>query len=382
MRKKLVNITIIFISIISIITFLSLRKNDAEENNLSKGRQLIYINEIRKELEEDNVKNETLTKAINNLEEEVSLFDNSKSNKSYIFYEYIIIIAFILIIFGYTYFAIVRPFEKMEKFAEEIGKGNFDIKVDYEKNNLFGAFTWSFDHMRREIIKARSCERAAIDNNKTVIATLSHDIKTPIASIRAYAEGLEAGLDSNVERRNKYIKVIIKKCDEVTKLTNDLFLHSLSDLDMLKITTEEVEISELIKNSLKELIEEEKKVSIIGNMPKALLDVDVKRFNQVLENIINNSNKYAKGSKIEVRAEINKDNYIIKIKDFGEGIKDKDLPFIFNKFYRGENALEKQGSGLGLFIVKYIMNQLNGDVEVYNNNGLEVKLILPLKFKS
>ena len=382
MRKKLVNITIIFISIISIITFLSLRKNDAEENNLSKGRQLIYINEIRKELEEDNVKNEALTKAINNLEQEVSLFDNSKSNNSYIFYEYIIIISFILIIFGYAYFAIVRPFEKMEKFAEEIGKGNFDIKVDYEKNNLFGAFTWAFDHMRREIIKARSCERAAIDNNKTVIATLSHDIKTPIASIRAYAEGLEAGLDYNVERRNKYINVIIRKCDEVTKLTNDLFLHSLSDLEMLKINTEEVEISELIKNSLKELIEEEKKVSIIGNMPKALLDVDVKRFNQVLENIINNSNKYAKGSKIEVRAEINKDNYIIKIKDFGEGIKDKDLPFIFNKFYRGENALEKQGSGLGLFIVKYIMNQLNGDVEVYNNNGLEVKLILPLKFKS
>ncbi len=382
MRKKLINITIIFISIISIITFLSLRKNNIEENNLSKGRQLIYINEIRKELEEDNVKNETLTKAINNLEEEVSLFDNSKSNKSYIFYEYIIIISFILIIFGYAYFAIVRPFEKMEKFAEEIGKGNFDIKVDYEKNNLFGAFTWSFDHMRREIIKARSCERAAIDNNKTVIATLSHDIKTPIASIRAYAEGLEAGLDSNVEKRNKYIKVIIKKCDEVTKLTNDLFLHSLSDLDMLKINTEEVEISQLIKNSLSELIEEEKKVSIIGNMPKALLDVDVKRFNQVLENIINNSNKYAKGSKIEVRGEINEDNYIIKIKDFGEGIKDKDLPFIFNKFYRGENALEKQGSGLGLFIVKYIMNQLNGDVEVFNNNGLEVKLILPLKFKS
>lgn len=382
MRKKLINVTIIFISIISIITFLSLRKNNIEENNLSKGRQLIYINEIRKELEEDNIKNENLTKAINNLEEEVSLFDNSKSNKIYIFYEYIIIISFILIIFGYAYFAIVRPFEKMEKFAEEIGKGNFDIKVDYEKNNLFGAFTWSFDHMRREIIKARSCERAAIDNNKTVIATLSHDIKTPIASIRAYAEGLEAGLDSNVERRNKYIKVIIKKCDEVTKLTNDLFLHSLSDLDMLKINTEEVEISELIKNSLSELIEEEKKVSIIGNMPKAILDVDVKRLNQVLENIINNSNKYAKGSKIEVRAEINKDNYVIKIKDFGEGIKDKDLPFIFNKFYRGENALKEQGSGLGLFIVKYIMNQLKGDVEVYNNNGLEVKLILPLKFKS
>ena len=81
--------------------------------------------------------------------------------------------------------------------------------------------------MRKEITKARSCEREAIENNKTVIATLSHDIKTPIASIRAYAEGLEANLDSTYEKRMKYLSILMRKCDEVSKLTNDLFLHSL-----------------------------------------------------------------------------------------------------------------------------------------------------------
>ena len=92
--------------------------------------------------------------------------------------------------FGYVYFSILRPFDKMKNFAEKIAQGNFDIPLDYERSNYFGSFTWAFDSMRREITKARACEREAIDNNKTVIATLSHDIKTPVASIRAYAEGL------------------------------------------------------------------------------------------------------------------------------------------------------------------------------------------------
>ena len=130
---------------------------------------------------------------------------------------------------------ILLPFDKMEIFAGKIAQGNFDFPLNFERSNYFGAFTWAFDSMRKEITKARSCEREAIENNKTVIATLSHDIKTPIASIRAYAEGLEANLDSTYEKRMKYLSILMRKCDEVSKLTNDLFLHSLADLDKLKI---------------------------------------------------------------------------------------------------------------------------------------------------
>lgn len=78
---------------------------------------------------------------------------------------------------------------KIAGFAENIAQGNFDVPLKYERCNYFGAFTWAFDSMRKEIIKARAAEREAVENNKTVIATLSHDIKTPVASIRAYAEG-------------------------------------------------------------------------------------------------------------------------------------------------------------------------------------------------
>ena len=376
MRKKLIYITLVFVSIISIITFFSIETHGKEEEALDKGRELVYLNEIRNEIDKGNVNNidESLTKLENGIRER-----KTENNNKVIIYRYFINIIFILIIYIYTYFVIVRPFEKMEKFAGEISRGNFDVEINYEKKNLFGAFTWAFDHMRKEIIKARSCEKEAIENNKTVIATLSHDIKTPVASIRAYAEGLEANLDHNIERRKKYIDVIIRKCDEVTKLTNDLFLHSLSDLDRLKITTREAEISKIIKDTLKELLNEHNEIIIKDEIPKANVILDKNRFVQVIENIINNSIKYAENSPIEVRAEIVDDNYILYIRDFGNGILDKDIPFIFDKFYRGSNVSDKQGAGLGLFIVKYIMEQLKGSVELYNVGGLEVKLILSLK---
>lgn len=331
MRKKLINLTLIFIFLISIVNLIALKENKIENNRLDKGRQLIYINEIRNEIrneiEELNLNNKDLIDSIDNLEKDIN--NTSINNKKeFIVYQWGINLVFIFIIFGYTYFRIVRPFEKMERFAEEVGRGNLNISINYEKNNLFGAFTWAFDHMRKEILKARSCEKEAIDNNKTVIATLSHDIKTPVASIRAYAEGLEANLDYNVERRKKYINVIMKKCDEVTKLTNDLFLHSLSDLDRLKMNIEEVEISKVIKEALEDLINEDEKLSIIGSIPEAIVSIDLKRFNQVIENIINNSLKYAEGSKIEVSAFVLEEKYIIKIKDYGKGIMDKDLPFV------------------------------------------------------
>lgn len=132
---------------------------------------------------------------------------------------------YLFLVFTYIYWKIIRPFVNLEKYANQIAKGNLDITLGYEKTNFFGAFTWAFDHMKEEIKYARANEERAVNENKAIIATLSHDIKTPISSIRAYAEGLEANLDSSYEQRTHYVQVIMRKCDEVTRLTNDLMLH-------------------------------------------------------------------------------------------------------------------------------------------------------------
>ena len=286
----------------------------------------------------------------------------------------------IFIVFLYIYIAMIRPFDKMELYAKAVAEGNFDTPLAYERANYFGAFTWAFDHMRREIKKARTAEQEAIENNKTVIATFSHDIRTPIASIRAYVEGLEANMDSTIEKRTRYTKVIIKKCDEVARLTDDLFLHSISDLDRLRILPEKVELSSFLLEVLKELKNEQNDLDFEIELlnKEIIVEIDRGRFQQVIENIINNARKYA-NTTISINLLINENQVEVTFQDYGNGIADEDIPFIFQKFYRGKNSKEVKGSGLGLYIAKYIMNKMNGDIKLQNTNmGLNVKLYLSI----
>lgn len=379
MKKKLLNIIFLYIIIFVVLTVAFFNFDNKDTLDSEKRRVIIDINEIRKESELLGIEEKEFYNKINNLEESITNNITETSNNYYVVYGLIIFLFLMISLLGYIYYAIIKPFERMEEYAGEVAKGNLDLKLNYERNNLFGEFTWAFDRMRREIIKARTCEKEAIENNKTVIATLSHDIKTPIASIRAYTEGLQANLASNPLKRQKYINIIIKKCDEVTALTNDIFLHSLADLGKLKMNLVEVSIKPIIIEYLNGLLCDKDNVFINDDIPDANLLIDTKRFEQVLENIINNSLKYAKGSKVEIKVEKSLKDYILIIRDYGKGISDEDMPFIFEKFYRGKNVGKEQGAGLGLYIVKYIMEQFNGNVYINSfKDGLEVRLIIPL----
>lgn len=342
----------------------------------NRAEQLVAINEIEQLVKMGEY--EKLSEKTAELSESIRLSEKVSNVNVGIFIMCGICIVFCNLIFGYVYVAILRPFDKLKGFAEKISQGNFDIPLEYERSNYFGEFTWAFDSMRREIIKARSCEREAIENNKTVIATLSHDIKTPVASIRAYAEGLEANLDGSPEKRKKYLSVIMKKCDEVSKLTNDLFLHSLSDMDKLKIIPEGFELCGFIENAVTEIAADHNDVRFRKPDFSAVVNADKNRLIQITENLIGNARKYAK-TDIEVFITQSDGNVQIHFRDFGKGISDEDMPFIFEKFYRGKNCGNEQGSGLGLYIVKYVMEQMDGDILLKNhNNGLEAIVSLPI----
>lgn len=281
-------------------------------------------------------------------------------------------------VFAYLYKKILRPFHSMEKYAQHIAKGNFDIPLIYERTDFFGSFTWAFDHMRKEIQYARKNEAKAIEDNKTIIATLSHDIKTPIASIRAYAEALEANLDNTYERRQRYLQVIMKKCDEVSNLSNDLMLHSQSELDKLEIQMEYVNIKQCLLDILHDLAYPN--VVVLHPLLEARLMLDIKRLAQVIENLIENARKYALDTQIDIWTTYHEHQYDIHIKDHGKGIPSENMPFIFDKFYRGNNVGKQSGSGLGLYIVKYIVSHMYGEIEMLNHaNGLEVILHFQIK---
>lgn len=278
----------------------------------------------------------------------------------------------------YWYLTVIKPFAELTEFAEKVGGGDLDTPLPYKRGGLFGKFTWALDSMRGEVKKARSCEQEAIENNKTVIATLSHDIKTPIATIGAYAEALDMGMDIDPEKRSRYVETILKKCDEVKFLTEDMLTHALTELGHLKMEPEVFELGSLIEELVSDLNADKDDIKYKKPAYSLEVDADKKRISQVLENLISNSRKYAK-TDMHIELSRKEDRAEIKFSDKGGGIPDEDMPFVQGKFYRGKNTGNEQGAGLGLFIVKYIVEQSGGVVTLRNaDNGLLVTVTLPL----
>lgn len=380
MKGRLIGITFFFAAVITLVTAAFYLTASTEKTQDIKAVQILAVNEIEQLIQSG--KSKEAAKKAATLQQNIRSSDNWQPGEDRLIIICIISLIFLITVFGYVYFSILRPFDKLKIFAGKIAQGDFNLPLDYERSNYFGQFTWAFDSMRREITKARSCEREAIENNKTVIATLSHDIKTPISSIRAYAEGLEANLDSTPEKRAKYLHILIRKCDEVSKLTNDLFLHSLSDLDKLKINYEKFELCGFIETVVNEIAAEQKDIHL--NIPKftVIVSADKNRLVQITENLINNARKYAK-SDIDITLFYLNNYAKISFRDHGAGIPNEDMPFIFDKFYRGRNCGNEQGSGLGLYIVKYIAEQMGGKILLHNHkDGLEAILSLPIKNKN
>ena len=378
--SNIIKIMIAFVVLFTVIMIM-LYVNTFNNTNEKVRNNVVALNEIealagKDDLQELHIKVSEFQKdLLNEVDKE-----NHSEERTFLIYMYFAGLGFVMILFSYIYFSVIRPFKKLSMFAVEISKGNMDLPLAYERNNMFGSFTWAFDSMRREIKKARASEKDAIENNKTTIATISHDIKTPIASIRAYCEALQAGMDNSIERRERYVSVIIRKCDEVSKLTNDLFIHSLADLDKLEMHLEDFGSVKLITKILSGIHVDNDRVDINMSIPETIINADERRLEQVYENLIENAIKYAPESIIEITHENEEEYLIAVIRDYGIGIEDEDLPFIFDKFFRGKNANEKPGAGLGLYIVKYIMEQMNGKVEIRNiKNGLEAKIYMKKK---
>ncbi len=359
-------------------------RQEAEENP-------VKLNEV-KQLIADGKSDE----AIETLDEIIESYDDAEDTKSRVVlltWIFVIInILSVVIILVYINIRILKPFEDMKEYASKISAGDLDSTLKMDRGNYFGAFTWAFDNMRREIVKSRRAEKEAIENNKTVIATLSHDIKTPMASIRAYAEAFEANMDTTPEKRQKYLSIMMQKCDEVSKLTNDLFLHSISEMDRLEVSSDKLDLVEFLEKDVRELFvdDTEYSINLPENVGKVYINADRGRLLQIIENMKSNSEKYAKtpveiklevntvnGSNVEETSDISSDDkdYDIRLHfmDFGPGIPDEEIPFITGKFYRGKNVGNENGSGLGLYIVKELIDRMGAKLLILNSDpGLDM----------
>nr|MCR4716150.1 sensor histidine kinase [Lachnospiraceae bacterium] len=253
MNKKLISIAIFYIIIIAFVSLILIQNERANnQKNIEQiGEFKVATNAIIQSINAG--ENDKAISLIDELNNDYNKSKNIEKNSLAYIVSMLISIAGIITMFIYIDYSILKPFRELKDYANEVSKGNLDKPLIAKRGNFFGDFTWAFDNMRKEIVKARASERAAIDNNKTVIATLSHDIKTPISSIRAYSEAFEANMDSSPEKRQKYLSILMEKCDEVTKLTNDLFLHSISEMNRLEIKKEEFDLVEFIDTDIRQL---------------------------------------------------------------------------------------------------------------------------------
>ena len=292
------------------------------------------------------------------------------------------------------------------------------------KNNLFGNFTESFDIMREELRASKEREIEADKQKKELVAELSHDIKTPVATIRTTCEvmmvkyqrkldelknyinsmsentdngeNISNDIKNNADKINDLVELekerkdalekvnlISEKVNVIEKIMSDIFDATMDELDHLEINVREEE-SGIVETYFREMTTV-KNITIANNIPECLVYMDKLRLEQVFDNVISNSVKYS-GTEINVSFDEiegianekgRKDSFIkIKIRDKGPGVPEDELPLITEKYYRGSDVKEKDGFGIGLYLVKVYMEKQGGGFEYYNDDGFVVELYL------
>ena len=277
----------------------------------------------------------------------------------------------------YLHRSIVAPFLRLDAFAEEVARGNLDAPLAYERANPFGSFAWAFDHLRVELARSRAAEAEADEAYKTALASLSHDLRTPLAALRAHAEALEMGLARTPEERAAYERLIQEKCDEAAALVEDLLSHALADMGRIQVACEAQDAAPILRACV-EGFSSAVPLSC-AQVDAARVSVDAKRLAQAVDNLLANAAKHAPGARVEVSGVRTAEAYRITVRDFGPGMAPEDLPFAQMRFFRGANAKEVPGAGLGLFISAHLAERMGGRLMVENAEpGLRAVIELPL----
>ena len=273
---------------------------------------------------------------------------------------------------------IIVPFRKMKHFAVRVAEGKLDEPLMTEKNNMFGVFSESFDIMREELARTKKREHELQRKEKELVASLSHDLKTPITGIKLSAELLKAKLEMNeTDNLDRIADNIYKKADQMNLLVSDLFTYTLDDLSEFTVNCQDEEsgvLNDIIKKN------DDKGRIAQKDIPGVLIHTDVKRLDQVIGNVITNSFKYA-DTEIDVNYRTIEGYLEMQIRDYGPGVPSEELPLITNKFYRAKEVVntKKEGSGLGLYISKTLMEKMNGEMMCENEiDGFSVILLIPL----
>ena len=284
----------------------------------------------------------------------------------------VIAILFIAVML-YIKYAILAPFERMSSLPYELSKGNLTTPVKETKNRFFGKFLWGIDILRENIEQQKQRELEMQKEKKTLLLSLSHDIKTPLSVIKLYSAALSKNLYSDTEKQQKVAESITEKVDEIEGYVSQIITASREDFLSLEADMGEFYLSELIEKITgyyREKLALIKTDFIVGKYKNCLLSGDLNRSVEVLQNMIENALKYGDGRRVELIFPEDDECVQIAVTNGGCTLGKDDLPHIFESFWRGANAENIGGSGLGLYICRQLMRKMNGEIFAEIDNGI------------
>ena len=279
----------------------------------------------------------------------------------------------------WIYRSIAVPLVKLKKATQNIKEGNLDFVLEVEGKDEFSQLCRDFEEMRKRL-KESTEEKILMDKeNKELISNISHDLKTPITAVKGYVEGIMDGVADTPEKMDRYVRTIYNKTNEMDHLINELTFYSKIDTNRIPYTFSKLNVEDYFSDCAEELgLEMETRgiELVYANYVEKDVQViaDGEQIRRVIHNIVSNAIKYMEKPKgiIQLRVKDVGDFIQVEIEDNGKGIAAKDLPYIFDRFYRTDVSRNssKGGSGIGLSIVKKIMEDHGGKVWATSRLGI------------
>ena len=290
------------------------------------------------------------------------------------------------ILMMWVYSSVVHPLGRLQEATKKIRDGNLDFALEVENDDEIGQLCQDFEEMRMRL-KENAEEKIQYDKeNKELISNISHDLKTPITAIKGYVEGIMDGVASSPEKLDRYIRTIYNKANDMDKLIDELTFYSKIDTNKIPYTFSNV--ASYFRDCVDEVgLEMEARNIELGYFNYVDEDVmviaDAEQMRRVINNIVSNSVKYIdkKSGIINIRIKDVGDFIQIEIEDNGKGIAAKDLPNIFDRFYRTDSSRNSSqgGSGIGLSIVKKIIEDHGGRIWATSKEGIGTEIHFVLR---
>ena len=279
---------------------------------------------------------------------------------------------------AWIYRSILTPIETLKKATRNIRDGNLDFEVEIGDDDEIGELCADFEEMRIRL-KESTEEKVVFDSqNKELTSNISHDLKTPITAVKGYVEGLLDGVADTPEKQEKYLRTIYNKANDMDRLINELTFYSKIDTNRIPYTFNKINVKEYFDDCFEDIGMEmsQQQISLSYDnkvAPEVMVIADAEQIKRVINNIVGNSVKYMDkpDKSIAIRVTDVGDFVQVEIEDNGRGIAAKDLPYIFDRFYRTDTSRNssKGGSGIGLSIVHKVMEDHGGKVWATSREG-------------